>query len=206
MVPRSKSNSEPWEIHVKTAWAVDPRIALALVARFPGAHALRTEVTSMVQVGRHPHLSRKLVLTMDLVVLLRLAQNSRTGHIAYFLVIVEYMYQLCVSVSLQAHILDLINVPEALHYVVTPAAVAKDSDTLNWLPHWALCSITQALKFLTPQYKGHSRVMAYVLRVMESYPPERVTFFMPQLVQALRYDHGVNSLPSLSGLLEKIFI
>jgi phosphatidylinositol 4-kinase len=138
MVHRSKSISEPWEIHVKTAWAVDPRIALALVARFPGAHALRTEVTSMVQ----------------------------------------------------AHIPDLINVPEALHYVVTPSAVAEDSDTLNWLPHWALCSITHALEFLTPQYKGHPRVMAYVLRVMESYPPERVTFFMPQLVQALRYDHG----------------
>jgi hypothetical protein len=33
--------------------------------------------------------------------------------------------------------------------------------------------------------------MAYVLRVLESYPPERVTFFMPQLVQALRYDEEV---------------
>ncbi|CAI8594655.1 unnamed protein product [Vicia faba] len=32
--------------------------------------------------------------------------------------------------------------------------------------------------------------MAYVLRVLESYPPERVTFFMPQLVQILRHDDG----------------
>jgi phosphatidylinositol 4-kinase len=32
--------------------------------------------------------------------------------------------------------------------------------------------------------------MAYVLRVMETYPPETVTFFMPQLVQSLRYDDG----------------
>ncbi|KAE8702209.1 hypothetical protein F3Y22_tig00110485pilonHSYRG00064 [Hibiscus syriacus] len=52
--------------------------------------------------------------------------------------------------------------------------------TFTALPHWAACSITQALEFLTPVYKGHPRVMAYVLRVLESYPPERVTFFMPQ--------------------------
>lgn len=63
---------------------------------------------------------------------------------------------------------------------------------LQQLPHWAACSITQALEFLTPAYKGHPRVMAYVLRVLESYPPERVTFFMPQLVQSLRYDEGVS--------------
>ncbi|KAG0561044.1 hypothetical protein KC19_9G032800 [Ceratodon purpureus] len=95
-----------------------------------------------------------------------------------------------VASMVQAHIPDLINVPEALRYVVTPTAVKEDSEALNWLPHWAPCSITHALEFLTPPYKGHPRVMAYVLRVMESYPPERVTFFMPQLVQALRYDHG----------------
>lgn len=135
---RFKPSSESWGVHVKTAWAVDPRIALALVARFPGALSVRTEVASLVQ----------------------------------------------------AHIPDLINVPEALRYVVTPTAVKEDSEALNWLPHWASCSITHALEFLTPPYKGHARVMAYVLRVMESYPPERVTFFMPQLVQALRYDHG----------------
>jgi phosphatidylinositol 4-kinase len=41
-------------------------------------------------------------------------------------------------------------------------------------------------------------VMAYVLRVLESYPPERVTFFMPQLVQSLRYDDGVGYLMNLT--------
>lgn len=135
---RFKPNSESWGVHVKTAWAVDPRIALALVARFPGALSLKTEVASMVQ----------------------------------------------------AHIPDLVNVPQALRYVVTPSVVKEDSEVLNWLPHWASCSITHALEFFTPPYKGHPRVMAYVLRVLESYPPERVTFFMPQLIQALRYDHG----------------
>lgn len=90
----------------------------------------------------------------------------------------------------QLHILDIRSIPEALPYFVTPKAVDENSELLRQLPHWAACSITQALEFLTPAYKGHPRVMAYVLRVLESYPPEKVTFFMPQLVQALRYDEG----------------
>ncbi|OMO73745.1 hypothetical protein CCACVL1_17151 [Corchorus capsularis] len=90
----------------------------------------------------------------------------------------------------QSHILDVRCIPEALPYFVTPKAVDENSTLLQQLPHWAACSVTQALEFLTPVYKGHPRVMAYVLRVLESYPPERVTFFMPQLVQALRYDDG----------------
>lgn len=88
------------------------------------------------------------------------------------------------------HVLEIRCIPEALSYFVTPKAVDENSMLLQQLPHWAACSITQALEFLTPAYKGHPRVMAYVLRVLESYPPERVTFFMPQLVQALRYDEG----------------
>ncbi|KAM3393858.1 hypothetical protein P3S68_002859 [Capsicum galapagoense] len=88
----------------------------------------------------------------------------------------------------QLHILEMRHIPEALPYLVTPKAIDENSTHLQQFPHWAACSITQALEFLTPAYKGHPCVMAYVLRVLESYPPQTVTFFMPQLVQALRYD------------------
>ncbi|WOK93151.1 phosphatidylinositol 4-kinase alpha 1 [Canna indica] len=93
-----------------------------------------------------------------------------------------------VTQLVQTHILEIRTIPEALPFFVTPKAVEENSILLQQLPHWASCSITQALEFFTPPYKGHPRVMAYVMRVLESYPPERVTFFMPQLVQALRYD------------------
>ncbi|MBA0601649.1 hypothetical protein Gorai_004821, partial [Gossypium raimondii] len=66
----------------------------------------------------------------------------------------------------QSHILDIRCIPEALPYFVTPKAVDENSVLLQQLPHWAACSITQALEFLTPVYKGHPRVMAYVLRVL----------------------------------------
>ncbi|PIM99436.1 Phosphatidylinositol 4-kinase [Handroanthus impetiginosus] len=135
---RLKVSSEKWIEFARTAFAVDPRIALSLAARYPANSSLKTEITQLVQ----------------------------------------------------SHILEIRSIPEALPYFVTPKAVDENSTLLQQLPHWAACSITQALEFLTPAYKGHPRVMAYVLRVLESYPPERVTFFMPQLVQALRYDEG----------------
>ncbi|KAL3700638.1 hypothetical protein R1sor_018660 [Riccia sorocarpa] len=134
--PRFKVNSDQWIEFARTGWAVDPRIAFALVARFPTVPVLKAEVTSLVQT----------------------------------------------------HLSELTEIPEALPYFVTPKAVEDDSAVLQNLLHWAPCSITRALQFLTPDYKGHHRVMAYILRVMETYPPERVTFFMPQLVQSLRYD------------------
>lgn len=135
---RLKISSEKWIEFARTAFSVDPRIALSLASRFPTVPSLKAEVTQLVQL----------------------------------------------------HIMELRCMPEALPYFVTPKAVDENSTLLQQLPHWAACSITQALEFLTPAYKGHPRVMAYVLRVLESYPPNRVTFFMPQLVQALRYDEG----------------
>lgn len=133
---RLKISSDKWVDFARTAFSVDPRIALCLAARFPTNNHLKAEVTQLVQL----------------------------------------------------HILEIRHIPEALPYFVTPKAIDENSTLLQQLPHWAACSITQALEFLTPAYKGHPRVMAYVLRVLESYPPQRVTFFMPQLVQALRYD------------------
>ncbi|KAK4341210.1 hypothetical protein RND71_039711 [Anisodus tanguticus] len=131
-----KISSEKWIDFARSAFSVDPRIALCLAARFPTSNHLKAEVTQLVQL----------------------------------------------------HILEIRHIPEALPYFVTPKAIDENSTLLQQLPHWAACSITQALEFPTPAYKGHPRVMAYVLRVLESYPPQRVTFFMPQLVQALRYD------------------
>ncbi|CAH9107177.1 unnamed protein product [Cuscuta epithymum] len=135
-ISRPKVSTDKLVEYAKTAFSVDPRIALSLASRFPTNNALKSEVALLVQL----------------------------------------------------HILEIRNIPEALPYFVTPKAVDENSSLLQQLPHWASCSITMALEFLSPPYKGHPRVMAYVLRVLESYPPDRVTFFMPQLVQALRYD------------------
>ncbi|GJN23553.1 hypothetical protein PR202_gb11213 [Eleusine coracana subsp. coracana] len=144
---RGKISSDKWIDHARTAFAVDPRIALSMTLRFPTNAALQSEITQLVQT----------------------------------------------------RLLELRTIPEALPFFITPKAVNENSALLQQLPHWAPCSVTQALEFLTPPYKGHPRVMAYVLRVLETYPPETVTFFMPQLVQSLRYDEGGECVPEESG-------
>ena len=59
---RFKPSSESWGVHVRTAWAVDPRIALALVARFPGALSVKTEVEYMVQVCHYSQFYEPIVV------------------------------------------------------------------------------------------------------------------------------------------------
>ncbi|PHT82684.1 Phosphatidylinositol 4-kinase alpha 1 [Capsicum annuum] len=124
---RLKISSVKWIDLARTAFSVDPRLALCVAARFPTNNHLKAEVEQLVQL----------------------------------------------------HILEMRHIPEALPYLVTPKAIDENSTHLQQFPHWAACSITQALEFLTPAYKGHPCIMAYVLRVLESYPPQTVTFFMP---------------------------
>lgn len=47
---RWRVGGDQWVEYVKTAWSTDPRIAMGLVARFPGVNMLRAEVSSLVQV------------------------------------------------------------------------------------------------------------------------------------------------------------
>ncbi|CAM6104386.1 unnamed protein product [Calypogeia fissa] len=51
LAPRARVSADQWSEYAKTAWSVDPRIALSLVARFPAIATLKTEVTSLVQVA-----------------------------------------------------------------------------------------------------------------------------------------------------------
>lgn len=47
---RPKISSDKWIEHARTAFAVDPRIALSVASRFPTNTFVKTEVTQLVQV------------------------------------------------------------------------------------------------------------------------------------------------------------
>lgn len=47
---RLKISSDKWVEFARTAFSVDPRIALSLAARFPANTSLKTEIIQLVQV------------------------------------------------------------------------------------------------------------------------------------------------------------
>jgi len=54
---------------------------------------------------------------------------------------------------------------------------------------WARCSPVRALSLLCPRtLPTHPLTAQYAVRVLASYPAEAVLFYIPQLVQATRFD------------------
>lgn len=79
------------------------------------------------------------------------------------------------------------HVPEAVHFLVTPENVAGNVPELYTLANWAPVSPATALELLRT-YSHNDTVVQYALRVLHSFRPDVILFFIPQLVQALRFD------------------
>ncbi|KAA0200909.1 hypothetical protein HAZT_HAZT003179 [Hyalella azteca] len=65
---------------------------------------------------------------------------------------------------------------------------------LNSMLTWAAVPPVRALAFFSRQFPPHPITAQYAVRVLSGYPPDTVLFYIPQLVQALRYD-TVNCCP-----------
>lgn len=62
-------------------------------------------------------------------------------------------------------------------------------DAGHWLMYWAAVSPLGALELFEPRFGGHALVLQYAMRVLEQHPVDLVFFYIPQVVQALRFDH-----------------
>ncbi|KAI8612360.1 hypothetical protein BC830DRAFT_1137015 [Chytriomyces sp. MP71] len=67
--------------------------------------------------------------------------------------------------------------------------LSKDRDTneQRFLLYCTEVSPISAISYLSPQY-NHPWILQYAFRVLEHHPVEQVFFYIPQMVQALRYD------------------
>ncbi|XP_065322836.1 phosphatidylinositol 4-kinase alpha-like isoform X1 [Gordionus sp. m RMFG-2023] len=83
------------------------------------------------------------------------------------------------------------HIPEAIVMLITPSRVENDIKELSSIMNWDTSSTppTIALSFLCNRiYPYHPLIVQYAIKVLSSYPPEVLIFYIPQIVQAVRYD------------------
>ena len=53
---------------------------------------------------------------------------------------------------------------------------------------WQVVTPITAISYFSRDYKAHPLILQYAMRVLESYEIDVVFFYIPQLVQVLRFD------------------
>ncbi|WVQ84613.1 hypothetical protein IAT38_006768 [Cryptococcus sp. DSM 104549] len=82
----------------------------------------------------------------------------------------------------------VIDVAEALHFLLGDKLEQNAKQALKWLPVWAAVPPVTAIVYFQPRYGNHPLILQYAMRVLEQHPVELTFFFVPQVVQALRAD------------------
>ncbi|KAJ9377391.1 phosphatidylinositol 4-kinase [Paecilomyces variotii] len=78
--------------------------------------------------------------------------------------------------------------PASLEIMFGSALPSDVSFQLKYLLYWAPVNPTEALTYFLPAYGNHPFILQYAMRALESHSMDVRFFFVPQLVQALRYD------------------
>ncbi|BFZ04518.1 hypothetical protein BsWGS_07556 [Bradybaena similaris] len=80
------------------------------------------------------------------------------------------------------------HIPEAISFLVTASSVENDAPELSQIMTWEKVSPVLALSYFSRQYPPHPLTAQYAIRVLRMQPSEVLLFYIPQIVQALRYD------------------
>ncbi|GAA53851.1 phosphatidylinositol 4-kinase [Clonorchis sinensis] len=80
------------------------------------------------------------------------------------------------------------HIPHALHYLATSANIEADTPELMHVLTWATAAPIVALSFFSRMFPQHPLTHQYAVRVLANYPSETMLFYVPQLVQGVRYD------------------
>ncbi|KAH8432560.1 1-phosphatidylinositol 4-kinase STT4 [Aspergillus melleus] len=82
----------------------------------------------------------------------------------------------------------VIDEPSGLEIMFGDSLPADVSFQLKYLLYWAPVNPTEALTYFLPAYGNHPFILQYAMKALESHPIDVRFYFVPQLVQALRYD------------------
>ncbi|CEP08014.1 hypothetical protein [Parasitella parasitica] len=84
--------------------------------------------------------------------------------------------------------LDVVDVPEALVILLGDGVSASAKLDLKYLQYWAPVPAITAASYFLPAYGNHPLILQYAMRSLGYHPIDTVFFYVPQIVQALRYD------------------
>lgn len=94
----------------------------------------------------------------------------------------------CVTEKVKANPEQVVHCAEALPLLVTEETARDNIPQLKHLLYWAPTDPLTAMSLLGRRYRGNAFVTHYALRVLKQFSPDTVIFYLPQLVQCLRYD------------------
>lgn len=78
--------------------------------------------------------------------------------------------------------------PEALQLLLGGNLPSDVSFQLKYLLYWVPVNPITAITYFLPAYRNHPFILQYAMRALESHSVDVTFFYVPQIVQALRYD------------------
>ncbi|RYP78531.1 hypothetical protein DL771_000484 [Monosporascus sp. 5C6A] len=82
----------------------------------------------------------------------------------------------------------VVSEPEALPILLGSELPQDVRFQLKYLLYWAPVNPITAVTYFLPAYKNHPFLIQYAMRALESHPVDVTFFYVPQIVQGLRYD------------------
>ncbi|TVY83834.1 Phosphatidylinositol 4-kinase STT4 [Lachnellula suecica] len=81
-----------------------------------------------------------------------------------------------------------ISEPEAVQLLLGESMPNDVSFQLKYLLYWAPVNPISAVTYFLPAYRNHPFILQYAMRTLESHSVDVTFFYVPQIVQTLRYD------------------
>ncbi|KAK2628177.1 hypothetical protein QTJ16_002823 [Diplocarpon rosae] len=78
--------------------------------------------------------------------------------------------------------------PEGVHLLLGGTLPSDVNFQLKHLLYWSTVNPVSAVTYFLPAYRNHPFILQYAMRALESHSVDVTFFYVPQIVQALRYD------------------